>query len=118
MHRPAVPSAHTRHGWRSELIADGRRIHLEAPTRPPSRNVIAASWNGGIGPAAVESNARNDHVSMAEKPIRVGKVRCTRRPQASTPGSGMVMDLPAVPCDRGMSKMRHGEEDGQESAFS
>ncbi|WP_292163852.1 hypothetical protein, partial [Mesorhizobium sp.] len=32
---------------------------------------MAASWNGGIGPAAVESSARNDQVKMAMKPIRV-----------------------------------------------
>ena len=79
MHRPAAPSAHTGQGWRRDLTAAGRTIQLAAPVRPPSRNVIAASWNGGIGPARVDSRARNAQVAIAIKPINVALCFCTLR---------------------------------------
>jgi hypothetical protein len=49
---------------------------------PPRKNPIEASWNGGIGPATVERSARNAHVRIATKPIRVEKVLFFETPQA------------------------------------
>ena len=43
------------------------------------KNVIAASWNGGTDPAAVESQARNDQVMTATKPMSVASVRFMAR---------------------------------------
>src|SRR5882757_8379325 len=74
MQSPATPSAQTCQGWRKDRIACGRKIQLTTPTMPPRKKVIAASWNGGIGPAAVESSARNDQVKIAAKPISVETV--------------------------------------------
>ena len=44
------------------------------PTVPPRKQVIAANWNGGMGPAAVVNSASKAQVKMAMNPIIVDKV--------------------------------------------
>ncbi len=51
----------------------GRTTQLATPTRPPIRNVIAASWNGGIVPVAAVSSARRDQNRTAMKPMAVAR---------------------------------------------
>ena len=74
--------AQTRQFWFKLVIAPFRKGHVAEPVRPPNRNAIAASSNGGIGPAMVVRSARKAQLRMAIKPIPVAVFFCKDLPFA------------------------------------
>ena len=68
-----MPLTQTFAGWRSKARRFGLRTSTTMPGTLPMAKQIADSWNGGILPEAAVSSARNDHIRMAEKPVKVAR---------------------------------------------
>ena len=52
-----------------------RNGQVTIPSRPPIKNVIAASWKAGTLPLAAVSSAKAAHMMTAVKPMSVLPVR-------------------------------------------